>query len=218
VEEVLPYIRAVRSRIQKREYFDIAMDALRVSDVSLRRELWQTLRGGAPEKVSAGQRVLRSSTQQPTIAEQRLLEMLLAHAESRQRILPRLEVDDYEDLATAPVFRALLELAATGTDFDFESVQHKVGDEVGPELLARLFANAPQLDDEGKPIHGHTGESCLAELRLEAVNRRIREVASQMIYAEREGNLDERDKLALEQIELTKRRSTLMPQSLSAEV
>ncbi len=32
IDEVLPYIRAVRSRIQKREYFDIAMDSLRVSD------------------------------------------------------------------------------------------------------------------------------------------------------------------------------------------
>ena len=57
----------------------------------------------------------------------------------------------------------------------------------------------------------------MAELRLEAVNRRIREVASQMIDAEREGNLDERDKLSLEQIKLTKRRNTLMPQSLSAQ-
>src|SRR5918996_6663700 len=28
VEEVLPYLRAVKSRIQKREYFDVAMDAL----------------------------------------------------------------------------------------------------------------------------------------------------------------------------------------------
>ncbi|HEX4900468.1 MAG TPA: DNA primase, partial [Pyrinomonadaceae bacterium] len=45
IEEVLPFIRAVRSRIQKREYFDIAMDSLRVSDLSLRREFWQSLRG-----------------------------------------------------------------------------------------------------------------------------------------------------------------------------
>src|SRR5215468_2469979 len=32
VEEVLPYVRAVRSQLQKREYFDIAMDALRITD------------------------------------------------------------------------------------------------------------------------------------------------------------------------------------------
>jgi hypothetical protein len=34
----LPYVRAVRSRIQKREYFDIAMDALRLEDAALKRE------------------------------------------------------------------------------------------------------------------------------------------------------------------------------------
>src|SRR5918992_13242 len=47
VEEVLPYVRAVRNGIQKREYFDIAMDALRVEEPALRRELWQAVRGGS---------------------------------------------------------------------------------------------------------------------------------------------------------------------------
>src|SRR5688500_9407704 len=49
VEEVLPYIRAVSSRIQKREYFDMAMDALgidreNVNTSTWRRELWQLVR------------------------------------------------------------------------------------------------------------------------------------------------------------------------------
>jgi hypothetical protein len=38
-----------------------------------------------------------------------------------------------------------------------------------------------------------------------------------MIDAERAGNSDERDKLALEQIELTRLRATLMPRAFSAE-
>src|SRR5207237_1043299 len=32
VEEVLPFVRAVRNPIQRREYFDMAMDALRVEE------------------------------------------------------------------------------------------------------------------------------------------------------------------------------------------
>src|SRR4029077_12251115 len=47
VEEVLPYVRAVQSRIQKRDYFDIAMDSLRIGDAALKRELWYSLRSGA---------------------------------------------------------------------------------------------------------------------------------------------------------------------------
>src|SRR5205814_4396819 len=46
VEETLPFVRAVSNRIQKREYFDIAMDALRVQREQ-RREPWQQGRGGA---------------------------------------------------------------------------------------------------------------------------------------------------------------------------
>src|SRR5713226_1144833 len=60
VEEVLPYIRAVRNRIQKREYFDMAMDALRIGDLALKRELWYSLRsGGRSESTSVKQKVLR---------------------------------------------------------------------------------------------------------------------------------------------------------------
>src|SRR4026208_579628 len=74
IEEVLPFIRAVRSRIQKREYSDIAMDSLRVADPSPRRDLWQSLRGSdvgrPPVKRESGSR------SQATPAEQRLLSVL----------------------------------------------------------------------------------------------------------------------------------------------
>src|SRR6185437_15569598 len=50
IDEVLPFIRAVRSRIQKREYFDIAMDSLRISDPAMKRELWHSIRQGGTSK------------------------------------------------------------------------------------------------------------------------------------------------------------------------
>ncbi|MDQ3806099.1 MAG: DNA primase, partial [Acidobacteriota bacterium] len=43
VEEVLPFVRAVRHPIQRREYFDIVMDSLRVEEPALRQQLWKTL-------------------------------------------------------------------------------------------------------------------------------------------------------------------------------
>jgi DNA primase len=86
VDEVLPYIRAVQSRIQKREYFDMAMDALQIKDVSLKRELWQSLRAPAHVAGSAGQRVLRRTGLKPTVAEQRLLEVLMTNDKLRKEI------------------------------------------------------------------------------------------------------------------------------------
>src|SRR5882724_1686225 len=121
VEEVLPYIRAVRNRIQKREYFDMAMDELRICDAALRRELWQTLRIAVAESGGAGEKVLkRSGAVKPTVAEQRLLELLLSSEELRHTFLPKLQPDDYLDLPTAEIFKALLEIQRDGAPLNFE--------------------------------------------------------------------------------------------------
>src|SRR5438046_1979985 len=65
VEEALPFVRAVRSRIQRREYFDIAMDALRVQP-DQRRELWQRTRTGASLDSATVQQVVVPATK-PTV-------------------------------------------------------------------------------------------------------------------------------------------------------
>src|SRR5438309_3605391 len=108
VEETLPFVRAVGSRIQRREYFDIAMYSLRVQPEQ-RRELWQRIRGGASGDAAAVQQVV-ARDQRRTVAEERLLQLLLTNDELRSIILPRLEVDDYEGLATAALFRAIVRL------------------------------------------------------------------------------------------------------------
>ena len=100
IEETLPFVRAVRSRIQKREYFDIAMDALRVQ-ADQRRELWQRIRSGASTDAADVQELVRRSpASRPTVAEEKLLALLLANEELRKIILPRLENGDYAGLAT----------------------------------------------------------------------------------------------------------------------
>src|SRR6185369_5020043 len=85
VEETLPFVRAVRNRIQKREYFDIAMDALRVQR-DQRRELWQQVRGVASADAVTVQRVI-SRRVQPTVAEEKLLGLLLGSDELRRLVL-----------------------------------------------------------------------------------------------------------------------------------
>src|SRR5256885_2457561 len=108
IDEVLPYVRAVRSRLQKREYFDIAMDSLRIGDVTLRRELWQSIKTAINENARVGQ-TSRPARVKPTVAEQRLLELLLADEELRRDVVPKLQPGAYDDLPTALIFRALVE-------------------------------------------------------------------------------------------------------------
>ena len=214
VEEVLPYIRAVRNRIQKREYFDMAMDALRIGDVALRRELWQTLRTAVAGSGGAGERVLkRSSSVKPTVAEQRLLALLLDNEDLRHVFLPRLESEDYLGLPTAAIFRALLEVEREGTTLDFEVLCQKTEDDPSAaELLPMLMisdgnSSGEEADQEPRML----AEKCINALRLMSVDRRISELSVEIAAAERSDDVERRDRLVLEHLDLSRRRSSLLP-------
>ena len=209
VEEVLPFVRAVRSRIQKREYFDIAMDALRMQPEQ-RREIWQRVRVGASVAATDVQGIVtRRATAKPTVAEEKLLEYLLRDEQVRHSILPRLEEADYEGLATAAIFRALLELESEGTTPDFASLTGKVeSDPVATEFLPR-FLIGETSDVETAYDSPISAESCLNQLRLTALDHRIDDLKSELAEAERAGETERIMQLALQHFEITKRRDAL---------
>ena len=219
VEEVLPYIRAVRNRIQKREYFDMAMDALRIGDVALRRELWQTLRSDDAESGRAGQKILKRSGVKPTVAEQRLLELLLTHEDLRRIFLPRLELEDFADLPTAAIFRALLEIEKEGAPVDFEVLNQKTeGDSLAAELLPMLLMGDAKSAEDGKVDDILvTAEKCLDALRLVRINHRIRELGVEIASAERLGDEAQVARLSSEYSGLDRLRKSFEPQSQIAQ-
>jgi DNA primase len=212
VEETLPFVRAVRNRIQKREYFDIAMDSLRVQREQ-RRELWQQVRGGATNDPTAVQKVIARRVQ-PTVAEEKLLGLLLASDELRNIILPRLETPDYEGLATEAIFRALQTLGKEDQEISFDSVSQAASDSpAAAEVLPRIMLNeaAESFDESLADAH-----SCLDALRLMKLDREIDELSTRIAEADRSGENEERDRLAMEKLELSKRRSTYLPQGRAA--
>jgi DNA primase len=214
VEEALPFVRAVRNGIQKREYFDMAMDALRVEEPALRRELWQTVKANAPAGQDVRQKIVRAAGAQPTIAEQRLLELLVHDAELRRTILPRIEARDYEELPTASIFRALIELEQEGADVDFTTLTAKTeADPLAADFVPLLLMGESQRA-EGEAVDDTlaTAESCLNALHLMMVDRRINELSVEISTAERMGDTERRDRLALEHLEWARRRNKLSKQ------
>ncbi len=218
VEEVLPFVRAVRNPIQKREYFDIAMDALRVEERSLRQELWKTVSARDPKAAEAAaaevrKRVVRSETSPPTVAEQRLLELVVNDAELRRALLPLVEESDYSELPTAAVFRALKELDARGEPVDFSSLGALTeGDAVAADVVPLvLMHERERAEGEATDAFLAEAESCLVTLRLMSYDRRIRELAAEIAAADRAGDDARRDELVMEDLELKKRRTTLLP-------
>jgi DNA primase len=206
IEEVLPFIRAVRSRIQKREYFDIAMDSLRVADPSLRREFWQTLRGGE----GARPVVKRSASghSEATPAEQRLLGVLFADESLRRQILPLLQAEDYEDLPTAPIFRALRELEQEHSPVDFDTLSEKTG---ADPLVARLLPMLLMSESLHASNEHYAAAECVQTFRLMKINHRIEEIRAELAAAEREEDNERVFTLSNEQIELARRRGDLLP-------
>lgn len=215
VEDTLPFVRAVRNRIQKREYFDIAMDALRVQP-DQRRELWQRIRSGAStDAASVQEMVRRSPASRPTVAEEKLLQLLLASEELRKIVLPRLELTDYEGLATASIFRAVVGLNKEDKEIGFDSLSEATADDAqASELLARLMmAESAESFDESLAA----ADSCLDALRLMTIDRRIDELSSEVAEAERAGEAERRDRLALELLQLSKQRSDFLPQAQTSK-
>lgn len=211
VEEVLPYIRAVNSRIQKREYFDMAMDSLgvdreNVNTSTWRRELWQIVRDNRPRRgESAGQPATRRV--EATAAEQRLLSLLFGDESLRRQVLPMLRKEDYEDLATARLFQALLELDHEGAAIDFESVTGKTdGDELAGKMVPMLLMNSS--------LHGsnqhYVAEECVSTFRLMRIDQRIEELRRELAMAERAQDLEKVSQLAAEQIELSSLRQGML--------
>ncbi|HEV2707464.1 MAG TPA: DNA primase [Pyrinomonadaceae bacterium] len=212
VEEVLPFVRVLRNRIQKREYFDMVMDSLRVDEPNLRRELWKSVNAGDGAATDVKQKVTRAESVPPTVAEQKLLELLMHDEELRRLVLPHLEESDYADLPTASVFRALKTLDERGAPVDFASMSEEIGDDpVAADLVAMLLMGDPvRAEGEATDDVLAQAESCVVTLRLMRVDRRLKELAVEIVEAERAGDAARRDQLVLENLEWTRLRGALM--------
>ena len=218
VDEVLPYIRVVRSRLQKREYFEIAMDSLRIGDATLRRELWHSIRQGTGEGARAGEAAkttARRATIKPTVAEERLLGLVFASEELRSGVLSMLQPEDYEDLATAPLLRVLFELENEHREINFESLSEKLAET--PEL-AELLPMLMMSESLHASNEHYTPEECVFTFRLMKLESRIGQLRDEGAMAEREGNTERLIRVSAEQTELAKRKSALLTKAEATQM
>jgi DNA primase len=207
IEDVLPVISAVRNPIQRRESFDQALNFLRVEDAGLKRDLWKTVKLGAGlDSADIRRTVSRHTQARLTVAEQRLLELLIHDAELRGIILPQLEETDFEALATASLFRAFLILHRDGKEFTAESLTELISeDSQAEDVLPLLLMSEPAREpDEVIDDCLSEAEKCVFTLRGMAIANRILQISQELVLAEQAGDNDLRDRLVVEQIELAR--------------
>jgi DNA primase len=205
VKEVFPFIRAVRDKIQRREYFDIAVGALQIEDSELIKELWKEVSGREDKNpVDIVEKVTQSKSAAPTRAEERLLELLIHDGELRQVILPRIEPADYETLATAHLFNALIELSEEGVSVDFDTLRAKVAGDPISENVLPLLMMAELERDEGEAIDTVLveAEGCLSALQQVKIDRLYKAIGAKIEAAEKAGDFELVNKLFNERTEL----------------
>jgi DNA primase len=207
IEELVPVLVSIRNNIQQRESFDQAMNFYRVDD-TLRRDLWNTIKKGAAaaEPDTLKSRVQRASQTKVTVAEELLLGLLVYDRELQTLVLPTLEPSDYESLAMAAVFSALIELNEQNEEPSLERLLALVGDDETAADFVPLLLMAEPKRAEGEDIEAvlHEAENCIVSLRLMAIENRIAELLRSQTLAEQSGDTETANHLARESIELAK--------------
>ncbi|HMT08517.1 MAG TPA: DNA primase [Pyrinomonadaceae bacterium] len=214
IEDFLPVISTIKNAIQQRESFDQAMEYFSIEDAGLKKQLWDSLRrDNRGVHQFQMQQVARAVRPKPTVAERRLLELLVHDGELRSQIVPQIEESDYHNLATAELYAAFVAISRSGGDIDPESLLDHIGDDEEMIDTARdIFATAPKRADE-TPIDGalREAEGCVLTLRTLAIANRITELGRDAVLAEQSGDTELFNQLVHEQLELEKIRRSLQP-------
>ena len=213
IEEVLPVLSLIKNPIQKRESFDQAMSYFRIEKGELQSRLWHTVKHGSSAGDGAVAKEVRRATHAKiTVAEQQLLELLVYDPELQDHILPLLEETDYEPLATASVFKALMELRGKKQPVTLESLNELIGgDEISHDFVPVLLMAEPQRE-AGEVIDEvlHRAENCLFTLRRMAISNHLLEVSQELIAAEQKGDLTRISALVQEHLDLSRMKQDLI--------
>jgi DNA primase len=210
-DDVITFLKVIKKPIQRQELFDLAINRFQI-DETHRRELAKVLHLAAanaakPDFAELKHQINIAVQPKMTVAEQELLELLIHDGEIREKILPALDPPDYEYLATANVFRALVDLQTADEIVNAESLRQKAGDS---DLLSVLLLSEAERG-EGEAIDDYLtrAEKCVVSLRTMAIDRRLREIKDALAAAERNADNKRLQNLWAEQFELSKLRNEL---------
>ncbi len=212
IEDFLPVISTIRNSVQRRESFDQAMTFFHIEDAGLRRELWNSLKNvGHGDVPNITQKVSRAARAKVTVAERRLLELLVFDRDLKDIILPQLEPSDYENLSTAEIFAAFIAAHDSGQDIAPETLLEHIGDdETSFDLAHELLSGKPRREkDDALDDVLRQAENCVFSLRNMAIANRIMEISREATLAEQSGDTQLFNQLTFEQLELEKIRREL---------
>src|SRR5207302_3803564 len=135
INAILPHLARMRDKVARADYADQIADRLKIDSRVVREELRRT---ATNRQHSLDKRKVRSS-EDVTVAERQLLELMLANGEVRGAMISALAEDDYSELATGAIFTAITGLEARALEPNFANLAELVQGEAEREILPALL-------------------------------------------------------------------------------
>lgn len=206
INTILPHLARMRDKVARADYADQIADRFKVDSRVIREEMKRvaTNRQQAldPKRLRAAQEI--------TPAERQLLELLVANADVRRAIISNLKEQDYADLATGEVFRAIASIESEAVELDFSALSERVEGEMARELLPDLLISdlAWAGGDDFDTLFKKATEA-LSSLRRRHLDRRLDAIQLELGLAERESDTERVLSLYQEKTEIQKRKLAL---------
>ena len=94
--------------------------------------------------------------------------------------------EDYEDLAIAPLFKALFELEREGAEIDYDNLTRKTEDDESAAAMIPMVLMNSSLHASNEH---YIAAECVTTFRLMKVDERIDELRRELVIAEREQDM-----------------------------
>jgi len=175
IEEAVDLISLINNPVEKRDSFDKVVSFFSIKDVEYKNELWKIVK--LNDYKPSREFIKFIDEPKPKLAEKRLLELMLSREEIRSGIAGLIKEEDYSRL----VMSKQLEEVLNGNKID----DVRITKFVIPEEEELYPYEKEALD-------------CLKTIRLMAFDSTIKEISSDIVKFQREGNKDSMEACARE--------------------
>lgn len=171
---VLPYLARLPSAVERSDYVFQFARRLGIEDQQLLAEI---RRAAQQKKLRLDENAITAASSMK-LAEKRLLQLLLGHADLQREILPLCSKEDFEGLAAARVFSALLDEFQENRLGSYEGFHRKFAGEREQALLAQL-----EIEEVPESPSRDTAESFLNALRTMRLAVRKQKILAEIAEA-----------------------------------
>lgn len=206
VNSILPHLARMPDKVARADYAEQVANRLKVDSRVMRDEMKRVAvnrqQSLDPKKMRAAQEIMPD--------ERQLLELMLANSDVRRAIASNLIEEDYLELATGAIFKAIIDLEQQGIEPDFSTLNQVLAEEAERDLIPTLLmSDLSWAGNNDFDTLFKKATAALSSLRQRRLDRRLQMIQIELAQAELEKNIEQEMLLHREKMEIAKRKRAL---------